>query len=156
MVGKTKYTLDQVKIIVHDIMVGCLKSTLADIIKWIKKKVPARTHQLRDSLLRNLKSSRVARGKFLKVVLGTHLNYAKYVDKFTTNQVRHMGEVGYAYYYGFQGRMILNDPEAVGNFWILLQLYAKERLKHYLRIEILNKVAEGERRPFTTKMKVES
>lgn len=154
LVGKTRHTIAQVKRTIHDILTDCLEPTLADIIDWIEKYVPARTHQLRDSLLERLNDSHIARDRFLKVVLGSDLEYAKYVNDFNTSQVRHSGEIGYAYYYGFHGKMTLDDPTAIGNFWGLLQMHAKDRLRHHLRIQIFERVSAGERRPYTSKMKV--
>ena len=46
----------------------------------------------------------------------------------TTKQVRHSGEIGYAYYYGEYGKIILNDPEAIGGFFDYLIEFAKERV----------------------------
>ena len=47
-----------------------------------------------------------------------------------TSQVRHTGQIGYVYYWnpaGIRGRVILNDPRVIGNFWTHLIEFAKER-----------------------------
>jgi len=129
---------------------------MADIEKWIKNYVPKRTGQLRENLLRQLQSSRVLKGQFLRLVLGSHITYMRFVDAYSTAQVRHANEPGYAYYYGHWGKITLNDPKAIGHFWGLLKLYARDRLKHWLRTEIFRQIRMGQRRPFTVEMKVTS
>lgn len=124
-------TYEEVLTLLHDMLLYVLDELMAELRDWINTKVPKRTGQLRDNLLRNLESSNVKKG-LMRLVLGTNIDYAPDVAEMTTSQVRHSGEVGYAYYYGKFGRMILDDPEAIGNFWDVLIAYAKERTKTIL------------------------
>lgn len=129
----TKLTYGQVKQLVQTVLETALELTKADCKKWITAYVPYRTGQLQDSLLSNLDSSTVASGKFLRLVLGTHLNYAQYVNKMSDSKVRHYSEVGYAYYYGHFGKIMLNDPGAIGHYHGLMLMYARAQLKKHLR-----------------------
>ncbi|GAG14857.1 unnamed protein product [marine sediment metagenome] len=82
---------------------------------WINSKVAKDTGLLRSDLLKTLSTSEVTDG-MLKVLLGTDLHYADKVAAMTTAKVRHM-----------------IDPEAIGNFWVELQLYTKEKLMFILQ-----------------------
>jgi len=122
----TEVDYEDIVILLHNMFLYVLDELLFELRIWINTKVPKRTGQLRESLLKNLESSSVKKG-LMRLVLGTDVGYAPDVAKYSTRQVRHSGEVGYAYYWGEDGRMILNDPEAIGNFWEELIKYAKER-----------------------------
>jgi len=126
-----KLTYIEVLALLHNMLLYVLDELMIELRIWINTKVPKRTGQLRDSLLKNLESSNVKKG-LMRIVLGTHLDYAPDVAEMSTAQVRHSGEVGYAYYWGASGRLILDDPEAIGNFWDVLIAYAKERTKTIL------------------------
>lgn len=130
-----------------------LSLMMEEVIGWILRFVPKRTGQLRDSLLRNMQSSRVRNG-VLRFIIGTHLNYAPRVNAMSGHQVKHhswfehgkmikrkkkkgkgkrftrkRGKRAYAYYYGHYGRIFLDDPEALGNFWAHLLIFIKDRAK---------------------------
>ena len=124
--GSYELTYDEVLDQVQELLKDILQNTTIELIEWIKKKVPKRTGQLRHSLIANLESSRVQKG-LMRIILGTNIDYAKFVTDMSTSQVAHSGEVGYAYYYGNYGRITLNDPEAIGHFFRELIFYAKER-----------------------------
>lgn len=124
---KRPLTYEQVKTLVNNLLREVLDSVVRELEEWIRSRVPKRTGQLRDSLLANLSSSRVV-GGVLRLILGTSLDYAEYVDDMSTAQVRHSGEEGYAYYYGHYGRVALDDPQAVGNFFGRLRDYASRRV----------------------------
>ena len=106
-----------------------LSHTIDDLDAWIDEFVPKRTGQLRDSLKMNLRSSRVVNRTLLKLYFGTHLNYAEFVNDMTTSQVAHDGEIGYAYYYGNYGRITLDDPHALGNFFGEMITFAQSALR---------------------------
>lgn len=125
--GNRNITAEEVKQTISDILSETLNITLTELEEWINKYVPKRTGQLRESLIRNLHSSRV-KGMILRLILGTSLDYAEEVNEMSTAQVAHSGEKGYAYYYGNYGPIILNDPEAIGNFWDELLDFAKRRI----------------------------
>jgi len=125
-------TYEEVLALFHNMLLYVLDELMYELRIWINEKVPKRTSQLRDSLIKNLESSRVKKG-LMKLVLGTHLSYAEDVAKMSTAQVRHSGEIGYAYYYGAQGKIILDDPQAIGDFWDKLIDYAEERTKSILK-----------------------
>lgn len=126
-----KLTYIEVLALLHNMLLYVLDELMAELRIWINTKVAKRTGQLRDSLLKNLESSNVKKG-LMRIVLGTHLSYAPDVAEMSTAQVRHSGEVGYAYYWGKSGRLILDDPEAIGDFWEVLIDYAKERTRFIL------------------------
>ncbi len=119
-------TYDEITALLHSMFLYILNELMFELRIWIKTKVPKRTGQLRDNLLKHLESSNVKKG-LMRLVLGTDIQYAPDVADYSTRQVRHSGEIGYAYYYGESGRMVLNDPQAIGNFWEELIEYAQER-----------------------------
>jgi len=115
-------------LLILDDMLSYIKDELIfELTMWINLKVPKRTGQLRDSLIETLNTSTAGNGE-LKIELGTMVDYATEVDRMTTFKVRHFQEWGTAYYYGHSGRILLNDPFAVGDFWENLQTYSQERL----------------------------
>jgi len=107
-----------------------LKETLfTELEVWINEKVPKRTGQLRQDLIDQLKESHIIEHT-LHIILGTTIDYAEQVNAMNTAQVRHTGQIGYVYYWnpaGIRGRVILDDPRAIGNFWTHLLEFAKER-----------------------------
>jgi len=123
----SNYTYEEVLDIIRAILTDTLNGVTADIEQWIDKAVPKRTGQLRDNLKANLKSSNVQKG-LLRIILRTHVDYASDVNQMSTSQVRHHGEVGYAYYYGHYGKIILSDPSAEGNFFDKMITFARERI----------------------------
>jgi len=131
-----KLTFEEIASLLHNMLLYVLDELMTDLVWWIKKKVPKATGQLQDNLLANLKSSNVKKG-LMRIVLGTDITYAPDVADMSTAQVRHFGEKRYAYYYGKHGPIILNDPQAVGNFWEELIAYAQER-----RINIIQRAID--------------
>ncbi len=125
-------TYQEVLTLIHDMLLYVLDELIFELEIWIKNKVPKRTGQLRQSLLDNLHSSFVKLG-LMRIILGTHLEYAEDVAAMSTMQVRHSGEPGYAYYYGHHGKIMLEDPQAIGNFWDELLKYAQERTMFILQ-----------------------
>jgi len=123
---------DEVLDTINDMLLYVLDELIHELEIWIKTKVPKRTGQLRDSLIANLHSSYVKLG-LMRIILGTNLDYAEAVNEMSTQTVRHSGELGYAYYYGEHGKIILNDPQAIGGFFDALLSYAKERCMFILQ-----------------------
>ena len=118
--------------LLHSMLLYVLDELIFELTIWIKTKVPKRTGQLRDNMLKQLQSSNVKKG-LMRLVLGTNIDYAPDVAKMSTRQVRHSGEKGYAYYYGESGPITLDDPQAIGNFWEELLDYAQERTMFILQ-----------------------
>lgn len=115
-------------LLIFDDMLSYIKDELIfELSLWINIKVPKRTGQLRDSLINTLNTSTAGNGE-LKIELGSVIGYASDVDGMMTLRVRHFQEWGTAYYYGHSGKILLNDPFAIGEFWIELQDYAQERI----------------------------
>jgi len=127
-----KLSFEEVLALMHNMLLYVLDELLVELEVWIKEKVPKATGQLQDNLLANLKSSTVKKG-LMRVVLGTDIGYAQEVADMSTAQVRHSGEIAYAYYYGKSGKIILDDPQAIGNFWKELIAYAQERRTNILQ-----------------------
>lgn len=135
IIGKEEVTYNEAKAVIRSILQETLDLTLEELQDFIDTKVPKRTGQLRDNLARHILSSRVT-DTALKLRYGTGVDYASYVNEMTTEQVRHHGEKGYAYYYGHAGPIILNDPEAIGHFFDKMGEYAHERiLTNYEKIK---------------------
>lgn len=134
---ENQMTPDQLIQMIEPVLNETLENTMQDMETWITNKVPKRTGQLRASLLSNMRSSKVARG-VLRFIIGTHIGYAARVNRMSTSQVRHSsnrehsGKRAYAYYYGNYGRIYLNDPNAIGNFWERLLTYLKERILYHM------------------------
>jgi len=114
-------------LIFNDMLAYIKDELIFELGLWIKFKVPKRTGQLQDSLMNTLNTSTVSDGQ-LTIELGTMIGYASDVDRMMTQKVRHFQEWGTAYYYGHSGRILLNDPFAVVEFWEQLQIYAYDKL----------------------------
>jgi len=130
MVKNSKYSYQEIIQLIQLILNDVLSDTKKDLEIWIDSKVPKRTGQLRHMLKQWLGGSNIYKG-LLRLVMGTNLEYVEAVDDYTTSQVRHRGEVGYVYYpniFGIRGRVILNDPRAIGGFWDKMIDFAKEQL----------------------------
>jgi len=134
IVAHSKLTSAQVKAIFQQVLERTLSDTKFELTQWINSKVPKRTGQLRESLLRELNSSRVT-GTILYLVIGAMVPYATQVNAYTTSNVRHLGTMyehsgkkAYANYGGHHGPIYLDDPRAVGQFWDKLMTFIKERL----------------------------
>lgn len=133
--GKNKnLSYEQVLEIIITLLEEILELTLTDLEEWIEKYVPKRTGQLRDNLLRNIRSSRVRNG-VLRIIIATSIDYAEKVNEMSTAQVQHestdrehSGKKAYAYYWGHYGPIILDDPDAIGSFFDELTEYAKARV----------------------------
>lgn len=141
IIRKTRFhSIEHVENFIQQILVAVLKNTLKDILEWIGKptsapgSVPRATGQLRANLIANLRSSRVDRKRFLKLVLGSNLDYAQYVN--TSGKLfAHTGQKGYANRFGAKGKITLNDPEAVSNFFEKLKRFAFYKLRFNLAQE---------------------
>jgi hypothetical protein len=147
--GHYNLTYEEILAVIQDILVDTLTFTTRELEDWINSKVPKRTGNLREDLISNLYSSRVQQG-ILRLILGSTIEYAKFVNAMTTTQVAHGGEWGYAYYHGYYGKIWLNDPEAIGHFFRELLFYAKERIQLNLREAKLRHLGFGR---FSTKIK---
>ena len=128
----TEVDFDEILSLLHNMLLYVLDELILELKIWIKTKVPKRTGQLRDNLLKHLESSNVKKG-LMRLVLGTDITYAPDVADMPTRIVRHSGEVAYAYYYGHHGKIMLNDPQAIGDFWNELMEYAQERTMFILQ-----------------------
>ncbi len=125
---QTRLSYIQVKQLIENILNETLDLTIMELEIWIDNKVAKRTGKLREDLKLELSSSFV-RNTLLKLKLGTHISYAKFVNEMTLSTVRHVNQMDYAYYGGHHGKLILNDPRAIGFFWKKFLEYAKERLE---------------------------
>lgn len=128
----TEVDFAEIVALIHNMLLYVLDELIFELKAWINKKVPKRTGQLRDNLLKHLESSNVKKG-LMRLVLGTDIQYAPDVAEMSTRQVRHSGEKGYAYYYGHHGKINLNDPQAIGDFWNELLEFAKDRCMFILQ-----------------------
>ena len=134
MAKNSKYSYEEIVKLIKLILDDVLRDTITSLELWIDSKVPKRTGQLRHMLKKWLKGSNVYKG-VLRMLLKTNLEYAEDVSQMTTSQVRHHGEKGYVYYdniFGIRGRVILDDPRAVGSFWDKMKDYTKEELNKNL------------------------
>lgn len=120
-------TMAGVKQIILDILNLILQYTVSDLKEWVNVKVPKATGALRQTIIASLDKSTVYGGKVI-LVFGSDLDYADYVNDFSTSQVAHSGEQRYVY----KGLppITLNDPDAVGNWFDEMKLYAIERLTY--------------------------
>ncbi len=129
---------------VENIVVKILKETfqlvVRDVVKWINKFVAKRTGQLRENLILNLASSRTKNYTMVFVLL-TSINYAEQVVNYKTSQVRHKnskrehsGKWAYANYGGHSGRITLNDPQAITNFFTMMVRYTVKSILINLKI----------------------
>lgn len=129
---KTQVDFSEILALLHNMLLYVLEELIFELKIWINTKVPKRTGQLRDNLLKHLESSNVKKG-LMRLVLGTDIKYAPDVADMATRQVRHSGEKGYAYYYGHHGKINLDDPQAIGDFWEELMEHAQERTMFILQ-----------------------
>ena len=140
---QSKLSYDQIQELVINILNETLSLTLADLNEWIDEKVPKRTGKLRKDLKLEIKSSFVSR-MLLRLKLGTHISYAEFVNNMMTSQVAHEGEWGTAYYGGYHGKIFLNDPNAVGWFFVQMIEYAKKRLEvNFIKAKAINLSGKG-------------
>jgi len=125
---QTKLSYNQVKQVIDNILDETLSLTVPEIEEWIEDNVPMRTGKLRRDLRLELSSSFVSK-MLLRLKLGTHITYAEFVEEMSTSMVAHTNQWGYAYYGGYHGKVLLNDPDAIGKFFTEMIKYSKERLE---------------------------
>ena len=103
-------------------------NTKLELTNWINAFVPKRTGQLRDQLIKSLMDSPHSVGQAL-IQISADVAYLAAVNKMSDAQVQHFGEKGYAYYYGYNGIVILYDPMAKGGFMTHLKGAVTEILR---------------------------
>ena len=139
MVKNSKYTYEQIILLIDNILKDVLDTTVKDLEFWIDNRVPKRTGQLRHFLKLWLKGSNFGQGMLNIILSASGVEYAEDVNKMTTSQVRHHGELGYVYYDNIFGinsktrprgskKIVLNDPRAIGFFFDKMIEFAKNRL----------------------------
>ena len=154
-------TAKEAEKIITKILEETTKLVLKDLKKWINKFVPKRTGQLRKNLLLNLKGSKV-KGFLMMFIMRTSIDYAAQVNAYSTAQVRHKSAkrehyvsyvtkgrgkakkgkgkkyhpYAYAYYGGASGRITLNDPMAIGEFFDKMVIFTiKSILSNLVKIK---------------------
>ena len=112
-------TYDNVLLTIQEMFQYVLEELSTLLTIWINTKVPKDTGLLRSDILNSLKNNSEVSIYMLKMLLNTDLEYAERVAAMDTFQVRH-----------------IVDPEAIGNFWMELELYTKEMLMTILQRSI--------------------
>ena len=131
--SKMHITYEEVLSKLNELLQYVKDNTITEVKLWIDRFVPKRTGQLRTDLKEWIEGS-ILSNYVLRVTLGTYIPYAAALNEFNTAQVRHAGEVGYVYYPnkpGIRGRVILWDPEAIGNYFGKLVEYTKNVVMKY-------------------------
>ncbi len=137
--GRTDLTIKNVKEFIQGILDDTLNITIEETREWIYKYVPKRSGDLQESLLSFLEKSKPPptifneiRGVRLVLGAGAEVKYVKYVDKFDDSNVQHdntwrehSGKKAYS-----KGKpILLDDPQAKGQFFDKMVSYAKSRLR---------------------------
>jgi len=151
-------SLDIVKDVIQELLEESLKITIEETKAWIVKKVPKRSGDLRNSLIKYLERSippaavdRGAEGIRLVLGVGADIPYAEAVNEMTTKQVRHSGSwrehsvayvtkgrgkdkkgAGRKYFpfaYSKGHRTYLYDPQAIGGYHDEMVAFATTRFK---------------------------
>ncbi len=121
-------TIDEVGYIITKILEDTLTLVFKDMKNWIKRFVPKMTGRLRFDLFAHLKDSHV-KNFILRIYVCTSINYAEYVNKMKTSQVRHKGKK-----ISYRGRLItLHDPQAIGHFFGRMVIFAIKSILIHLR-----------------------
>ncbi len=127
-------TIAQIKNMIGQLLQEIMDACLTDMDAWIDKFVPKRTGQLRDNLHRNIRSSRV-RSNVMRIIIRTSIDYAEKVNQMSDAMVQHdntwkehSGRWAYAYYWGHYGKILLNDPDAIGKFFDTFVEFTKDRV----------------------------
>jgi hypothetical protein len=131
LVHGTPVKWDRARAIFSDMLYAILYELLREGEEWIRKHVPKRTGQLQEDLLDKLYQSKVDDVKLI-IELGTDIPYAEAVEDMLTSQVAHFNEWGYAYYGDYSGKILLNDPMALGQFHTLFSEHMYNRLHFWL------------------------
>ena len=140
IIGESKFTYDEVIQFIQRVMNETVEQTIIDCEVWIKKFVPKRSGDLRESLLTFLKKSRLPPTLFkelrnVRIIIGVgaEVPYAKYTMKFTDAQVQHDGtwfeHSGKRAYDKDGNRVFLDDPHARGGYFQMLIIFAKEKFR---------------------------
>jgi len=127
----TNLTKQQVEQLISAILRDTLFLVKMDVRRWVELYVPYRTGQLQQNILDNFESS-FSDAEQLKIYLGANVDHARFVNKMDQSNVQHSAEIGYAYYNGYHGKIMLNDPTAQGHFFGIMVMYARDRLRFHL------------------------
>ena len=139
MAKSTAYNYEQIVLLIDSILKDVLDTTVKDVEFWIDHRVPKRTGQLRHFLKMWLNGSNYGQGILQIILSASGVDYAEDVNKMTTSQVRHNGELGYVYYPNIfaissktrprgSKKIALNDPRAIGFFFDKMIEFTKHRL----------------------------
>lgn len=136
--GASDLSLEKVKWVVQKALNEALEDTIFEIEDFIKEKVPKRSGDSRESLIKYLGRSipppiamNELRGIRLVLGAGVEVSYIKYVDQMTDAQVQHFGtwlEHSGKKAYSKGKPVFLDDPTAEGQFFSKMIKYGKERL----------------------------
>ena len=142
VIGKRKYTIQEVKTFIQKILDETLELTITETEEWIDEFVPKRSGDLIESLKKFLAKSRPPpspigelRGARLILGVGADIIYAKYVIEFTDENVQHAGtwrEHSGKKAYSKGQPVFLDDPKAIANYHDAMVKFAVERLKKNL------------------------
>lgn len=139
VIGKIKYTYEQVLEFIQEIMNETLELTIQETKEWIWEFVPLRSGDLQDNLIKYLEKSRppsitVREPPSIRLILGAgkEVEYARYVNEMDETMVQHNStwlEHSGRRAYSKGVPVMLHDPHAVGYFFDKMVSYSIERLK---------------------------
>ena len=129
------FTLNTVGI---DLVQKAMDSTKADLIEWINIYVPIRTGLLRRDLIKWINTNWINTPNYQAITLGIsnpEIDYWKNIinPKHTDTWFEHSGQEAKAFYGGYNGKVLLNDPQAVTDWYIVIGNFIKDKFYNYLR-----------------------
>lgn len=125
--NKSIDNIDGVNVDIDKMLELTMEKTVDEGIIWYDKFIPERTGQVKKLFKERLRTSYVDK-KGLHIAIGADLPYLKHLAQMDTSNVRHNNEIGYAYYNGHRGKILLNDPKAIGGFIPAAIQYLKSKM----------------------------
>ena len=123
----------------REIIFNAIKDTKTYTINWIHKFVPKRTGQLRDNLIEWINNhwmlGTMDRNTIIDLV--TNIEYATDMTGdvvHTGTWYEHSGAPAMAFYYGYNGRIFLDDPTAIINWYFIIEDFVREELTKNITI----------------------
>jgi hypothetical protein len=134
-VGDRWYSRRQVKKNIKLILADTLRATKEDTIDWIRRYVPKRTGQLQEDLIAWIDKNWVVDNEGLQISIGSKIEYAgdiKGEPAHAATWFEHSGRRAVANYGKHEGRIFLDDPEAIADWHITIKDFIKEKVVNYI------------------------
>ena len=120
-----------------------VNNTKAETEIWIETFVPKRTGQLRDSLIDWIRNNWELKDMTIDLDAQTDVPYARSIEgdpRHNATWYEHSGRLARAFYYGFAGKVFLDDPQATVDWFYNMGVFVRRQIDDDIQIAINSEV----------------